>query len=76
MFTPLFDRQMPVMNNMNFHNEIMKMKVTHPNIMVLADKHMFVRNWKNAMHTFNWSFFRKMNTTICYPQVNYGGYMQ
>ena len=75
-FAPLFDRQMPVMNDMNFHDEIAKMKVTHPNVLVLADRHMFVKNRKNRTCMFNWSFFRKMNTTIRYPLVNYGGFMQ
>lgn len=72
----LFDRQVKYMRDMEFQDEISRMKVTHPNVIVLSDKHLFVKNRKKYTRTFKWSFFRKMNTTIRYPPVNYGGQME
>lgn len=36
-YAGMFARQMEVMRDWQFHNDIMKMKVTHPNVMVLGD---------------------------------------
>lgn len=75
-YASLFDRQVKYMRDLEFQDEISRMKVTHPNVVVLSDKHLFVKNRKKYTRTFKWAFFRKMNTTIRYPPVNYGGQME
>lgn len=75
-YAGMFEKQLRLTKDMTFHEELMSMKVTHPNMMVLSDRRVFVRNRKNVTRTFNWSFFRKMVTTIRYPPVTYGGEME
>ena len=75
-YTGMFEKQLRLMKDMSFHEELMHMKVTHPNMMVLSDRRIFVRNRKNVTRTFNWSFFRKMVTTIRYPPITYGAEME
>lgn len=75
-YAGMFEKQLHLTKDMTFHEELMSMKVTHPNMMVLSDRRVFVCNRKNVTRTFNWSFFRKMVTTIRYPPITYSGEME
>lgn len=68
-FSGLFDRQLKDQTDTSFHDELMTMRVTHPNTVVLSDSRMFVRNRKNVTRTFKWKKFRPLRTTVRYPPV-------
>ncbi|KAI9430301.1 hypothetical protein H4582DRAFT_2063942 [Lactarius indigo] len=73
-FAPLFARQMQA-RDQTFHDEMMNMRMTAPNITILADKRRFISNRKRQSKTFKWNFFRRMYTTLKYPPVTFGEHM-
>jgi hypothetical protein len=67
----MFEKQIKVMQDMSFHDEVMKMRLTHPNCFVLSNQTFFISNKKKVSWTFNWSSFHNLRTTIKYLPVTY-----
>src|SRR5258708_814379 len=62
-FAPMFDKQLRDTSHLEFHDEVMKMRITHPNIHILADRKTWVKNTQSCMWRVTWNMFRKLDTT-------------
>ena len=68
----LFNKTIKLEEEQTFHDGLMRRRVTHPNVRVLCDRRIFVRNQKKESKTKTWKTFVKPDTTIKYPPVVYG----
>ena len=75
-FAPMFDKQIRETSHLGFHDEVMKMRVTHPNIHLVADRKTWIKNHKSHTRRVTWNVFRKLDTTIKFPPVTYSREME
>ena len=68
----LFNKTIKLDEEQTFHDGLMRRRVTHPNMRVLCDRRIFVRNQKKESKTKTWKTFVKPDTTIKYPPLVYG----
>jgi len=72
-YSKWFEKQRPCADHKEFQDQIMKMRMTKPNVFVLHDRTYFFANRKKQQRVMSMNIFRKIGTTIKWPRTEWAG---